>query len=96
MVRCPSINAGLGVGYRKVVGTLKPYLMQKNLFDLFALIHPAETSKNSDICDFLKVSDIGKSIVLNGETYILNDTSQFCEHILENIYIEKNCYNRNI
>ena len=23
------------------------------------LQHPAETSKNSDICDFLKVSDIG-------------------------------------
>ena len=23
-------------------------------------LHPAETSKNSDICDFLKVSDIGK------------------------------------
>ena len=23
-----------------------------------ALSHPAETSKNSDICDFLKVSDI--------------------------------------
>ena len=22
-------------------------------------IHPAETSKHSDICDFLKVSDIG-------------------------------------
>ena len=52
------------------------------------LRHPAETSKNSDICDFLKVSDIGKSIVLNGETYILNDKAQFCEHILE-IYIEK-------
>ena len=37
---------------------------------------------------FLKVSDIGKSIVHNGEIYFLNDTSQFCEHILE-IYIEK-------
>ena len=49
--------------------------------------HPAETSKNSDICDFLKVSDIGKSIVLNGETYILNDTTQFREDLME-IYIE--------
>ena len=33
------------------------------------LKHPAETSKNSNICDFLKVSDIGKSIVLNEEIY---------------------------
>ena len=24
-----------------------------------AIEHPEETSKNSDICDFLKVSDIG-------------------------------------
>ena len=53
------------------------------------LRHPAETSKNSDICDFLKVSDIGKSIVLNGETYILNDTAQFSEDMRE-IYIWKN------
>ena len=51
--------------------------------------HPAETSTNSDICDFLKVSDIGKSIVLNGETYILNDTAQFSEDMRE-IYIWKN------
>ena len=26
------------LGYHKVVGTLKPYLVQKNLFELFALI----------------------------------------------------------
>ena len=52
-------------------------------------IHPAETSKNSDICDFLKVSDIEKSIVLNGETYILKDTAQFSEDMRE-IYIWKN------
>ena len=54
-----------------------------------SLRHPAETSKNSDIYDFLKVSDIGKSILLNGETYILNDTAQFSEHMRE-IYIWKN------
>ena len=52
------------------------------------LYHPAETLKNSDICDFLKVSDIGKSIVLNGETYILNDTTQFQRRSHGNIYIE--------
>ena len=49
-------------------------------------LHPTETSKNSDICDFSKNSDIGKSIVLNGETYILNDTTQFREDLKE-IYI---------
>ena len=48
--------------------------------------HPEGTSKNSDICDFLKVSDIGKIIVLNGEIYILNDTTQFREDLME-IYI---------
>ena len=50
------------------------------------LNHPAETSKNSDICDFSKNSDIGKSIVLNAETYILNDTTQFRED-LKVIYV---------
>ena len=49
-------------------------------------LHPEETSKNSDNCNFLKVSDIGKSIVVNGETYILNDTAQFSEDMRE-IYI---------
>ena len=33
--------------------------------------HPEETSKNSDNCDLLKVPDIGKSIVVNGEKTIL-------------------------
>ena len=46
-------------------------------------MHPAETSNNSDICDFLKVSDIGKSIVLNGGIYILNDTTQFVEDLMD-------------
>ena len=55
-------------------------------FGLEFIIHPAETSKNSDICDFSKNSDIGKSIVLNGETYILNDTTQFGGDLKE-IYI---------
>ena len=32
--------------------------------------HPEETSKNSDNCDLLKVPDIGKSIVDNGEKTI--------------------------
>ena len=36
------------------------------------LQHPAETSNNSDICDFLKVSDIENSMVVNGKMYILN------------------------
>ena len=31
------MNAGSLVGYHEVVGTLKPYLMQKNLFECFAL-----------------------------------------------------------
>ena len=57
--------------------------------DTIVYLHPAETSKNSDNCDFLKVSDIGKIIVLNGETYILNDTIQFSEDMRE-IYIWKN------
>ena len=34
-------------------------------------MHPEETSKNSDNCDLLKVPDIGKSIVVNGEKKIL-------------------------
>ena len=59
-----------------------PYALMLNQ----CLTHPAETSKNSDICDFLKVSYIGKSIVLNGEIYILNDTTQFREDLME-IYI---------
>ena len=52
-------------------------------------MHPEETSKNSDNSDFLKVSDIGKSIVVNAETYILNDTAQFSEDMRE-IYMWKN------
>ena len=51
-----------------------------------SLAHPEGTSKNSDNCDFLKVSDIVKSIVVNGEKYILNDTAQFREDPME-IYI---------
>ena len=50
------------------------------------LSHPEGTSKNSDNCDFLKVSDIVKSIVVNGEKYFLNDTAQFREDPME-IYI---------
>ena len=50
------------------------------------ILHPEGTSKNSDNCDFLKVSDIVKSIVVNGVKYILNDTAQFREDPME-IYI---------
>ena len=40
MMLCHSMNAGLVVSYHEVVGTLKPYHMQKNLFELFALADP--------------------------------------------------------
>ena len=56
---------------------------------MLTISHPTETSKNSDNCDFLKVSDIGKRIVFKGETYILNDIAQFSEDMRE-IYIWKN------
>ena len=62
--------------------------------DLLLVKDTAETSINSDICDFSKNSDIGKSIVLNGETHILNDTTQFREDLKE-IY-RKLYYNRDI
>ena len=35
MVICHSVNAGSAVGIHWVVGTLKLYDMQKNLFELF-------------------------------------------------------------
>ena len=69
---------------------LKEQGHKTTLFTKFqAHLHPEETSKNSDNCDFLKVSDIGKSIVVNGETYILNDTAQFSED-MSKIYMWKN------
>ena len=34
---CDSMNAGSMVGYYEVVGTLKPYHMLKNLFELIEL-----------------------------------------------------------
>ena len=37
MALCHSKNAGSVVGYHEMVETLKPYHMQKNLFELFAL-----------------------------------------------------------
>ena len=40
-----------------------------------SLLHPAETSNNSDICDFLKVSDIENCMVVNGKMFILNHSS---------------------
>ena len=42
----------------------------KTTLVLVNLMHPEETSKNSDNCDLLKVPDIGKSIVVNGEKTI--------------------------
>ena len=53
-----------------------------------AHIHPAGTSKDSDICDFSKVSDFENSMVVNGKIYILNHPSFFSKDIWE-IYIEK-------
>ena len=47
MVFCHYMNAGSVVGYHEVVGTLKPYLMQKNLFECFALTG-AGTQKTLD------------------------------------------------
>ena len=35
-------------------------MIGKGIFSDILLSHPEETSKNSDICDFSKVSDIGK------------------------------------
>ena len=46
-----------------------------------ALFHPAGTSKDSDICDFSKVSDIENSMVVNGKIYILNHPSYFSKDI---------------
>ena len=45
--------------------------------------HSVETSNNSDICDFLKVSDIENSIVVNGKMFILNHSSYFSKDFLE-------------
>ena len=38
MIVCHSMNAASVVGIPEVVGALIPYLMQKNLFELFALM----------------------------------------------------------
>ena len=62
------------------------FLNYRKLRRKYPIFHPEGTSKNSDNCDFLKVSDIVKSIVVNGEKYILNDTAQFREDPME-IYI---------
>ena len=72
----------------KRYGAIQKQLFLQAYFWKLALMqrHPEETSKVSDICDFSKVSDIENSMVVNGKMYILNDTSQFSEHILE-IYI---------
>ena len=48
---------------------------RKFIIKFTSLLHPAETSNNSDICDFLKVSDIENCMVVNGKMYILNDSS---------------------
>ena len=37
MILCHAMDADSVVGYHEVVGTLKPYYMQKNLFEFFAL-----------------------------------------------------------
>ena len=48
--------------------------MRSELF-IVLLLHPAETLNNSDICDFLKISDIENSMVVNGKMYILKHSS---------------------
>ena len=35
MVLCHSMNAGSVLGYHELVGTFKPYLMQRNLSEVF-------------------------------------------------------------
>ena len=49
-------------------------------------MHPAGTSKDSDICDFSKVSDIENSMVVNGKIYIFKHPAYFSKDIWE-IYI---------
>ena len=51
-------------------------------------LHPAGTSKDSDICNFSKVSGIENGVVVGGKIYILNHPSYFSKDIWE-IYIEK-------
>ena len=53
---------------------------------LSAVLHPAGTSKDSDICDFSKVSDIENSMVVNGKIYIFKHPAYFSKDISE-IYI---------
>ena len=48
--------------------------------------HPAGTSKDSDICDFSKVSDIENSMVVNGKIDIFKHPTYFSKDIWE-IYI---------
>ena len=48
--------------------------------------HPAGTSKDSDICDFSKASDIEISMEGNGKIYICKHPAYFSKHIWE-IYI---------
>ena len=50
------------------------------------LSHPAGTSKDSDICDLSKVSDIEISMEGNGRIYIFKHPAYFSKHIWE-IYI---------
>ena len=53
-------------------------------------MHHAGTSKDSDICDFSKVSDIENSMVVNGKIYIFRHPAYFSKDIWEiYIYIEK-------
>ena len=65
------------------------YLIPHN--HTLALMHPAGTSKDLDICDFSKVSDIENSMVVNGKMNILKHSSYFSKDSWE-IYIEK--YNK--
>ena len=46
-------------------------------------LHPAGTSKDSDICDFSKVSDIENNIGVNGKIYIFKHPAYFSKDIWE-------------
>ena len=55
------------------------------MYSMF-LMHPTGTSKDSDICDFSKVSDIENSMVVNGKIYIFKYPTYFSKDVWE-IYI---------
>ena len=49
IVFCHFMNAGVVVGYNEVGGAFKPYRMQRNLFELFALTGDGDEKHSSTI-----------------------------------------------